>query len=401
MYQMSTPLFGGSTSFNNISLSDPHVGVDQTNTSISTASLPVTVNSITVINGDKYKNPATYQYSIGVQQQLSRQTVLSTSYVGNFSRHLSDIQEYDLPDASLLNTWVSGSTASQQYNTFLPYKGYHAISVEQNEANSIYNSLQVDLRSKFRDLNLQVGYTLSKAEDPTTGNGGDGFDLNRVTNSYCGWKCDWGPSIFDRRHVTFVNFIYDVPLFRNSSSKLLKNTIGGWQLSGVVTAQTGVPIDLGVAGNSICGTIVNCRVRPNAVGSISYPKTATTLASGQNTVLWFDPAAFTGNYIAGTAGNPNQTATFGTLAKNALRGPGRQNWNLALFKQVSITERLRFEFRTEAYNVWNHTQFRGDVVGGTTAGVNANVGIGAGPDVGKFTSAFDPRTLQFGAKLIF
>ena len=199
----------------------------------------------------------------------------------------------------------------------------------------------------------------------------------------------------------FVSFVYDIPFFRTSSNKALKYSLGGWQLSGVVTAQTGAPIDLGVAGNSICGTIVNCRVRPNLVGTINYPKTSTTLANGQNTQQWFDASAFTGNYIAGTAGSSNQTATFGTLGKNALRGPGRQNWNLALFKQVPITERLTFEFRTEAYNIWNHTQFRGDVVGGTTAGVNANVGIGASPDVGKFTSAWDPRTLQFGAKLIF
>lgn len=401
MYQMSTPLFGGAASFNNVSLNDPHIGVDQTNTSVSTATLPVTVNSITVINGDKYKNPATYQYSAGVQQQLTRQTVLSASYVGNFSRHLSDIQEYDLPDISLLNTWVSQSTASARYNTFLPYAGYHAISVEQNEANSLYNSLQIDLRSHMHDLNLQVGYTFSKAEDPTTGNGGDGFDLNRVTNSYCGWKCDWGPSIFDRRHVMFVSFVYDIPFFRSSANKALKYSLGGWQLSGVVTAQTGPPIDLGVAGNSICGTIVNCRVRPNLVGNISYPKSKTTLANGQNTELWFDPTAFTGNYIPSTVGTSSLTATFGTLGKNALRGPGRQNWNIAVFKQVPITERLMFEFRTEAYNLWNHTQFRGDVVGGTTGGVNVNVGTGASPDVGKFTQAWDPRTLQFGAKLIF
>ena len=83
------------------------------------------------------------------------------------------------------------------------------------------------------------------------------------------------------------------------------------------------------------------------------------------------------------------------MRKNALRGPGRDNWNMALFKNIAFTERLHTELRFEAYNIWNHTQFRGDVNGG---GVNSAIG---GTDVGKITSAYDARTLQLGAKVIF
>jgi len=394
MYQVSTPLFGGSTSISNVSLSNPHVGIDQTNATISSAVLPVTVPSLTVLNSNMYKNPASYQYSLGVQRQLAKETVLSTSYVGNMNRHQSDIQEYNLPPESMLSSFIAGSTAAAQYNTFVPYLGYRAISMEQNEANGMYNSLQVDLRSKVKQVTLQFGYTYSKAKDPTTNNGGDGFDLDRVSNSYVGWKYDMGPSIFDRTHVAFVDFIYDIPFFRASSNKFLKNAIGGWQISGVGTMQTGAPINIGVAGNNICGTIPNCSVRPDLVGAISYPRSATTLSSGNNTIQWFDPAAFARNCINPSAGT-SCTATFGDLGKNALRGPGRDNWNLALFKNIYFTERLHFEFRAESYNVFNHTQFKADVVGG---GINASVN---GTDFGKITSAYDARTFQLGAKMIF
>ncbi len=391
MYQAGgNNLFGGTVSLSNVSLSDPHIGIDQTNANISTASLPVTVNSITELDPSNYKNPTSYQYSLGIQRQLAKQTVLSVAYVGNQNRHLSDAQEINLPNIALLPTFVANSTAAAQYNRDLPFLGYHSIKVDRNEANSIYNSLQTELRAKLGGVNIQAAYTYSRAEDPTTGTGGDGFDLNTVTNPYLGWKNDWGPSIFDRTHVAFVNFIYDVPFFRTSSNGFLKNAIGGWQLSGIVTMESGAPINLGVSGNNVCGTVANCAVRPNQIGAISYPHTATTSSSGNNTIQWFDPSAFAINFIPTTT-----TATFGNVAKNSLRGPGRDNWNMALFKNIAFTERLHSEFRFEAYNVWNHTQFRGDVNGG---GINTAIG---GTDVGKITSAYDARTMQLGVKLMF
>lgn len=391
MYQAGgNNLFGGTVSLTNVSLLNPHTGVDQTNQTISTTSLPATVNSLQALDPNHYKNPTSYQYSLGIQHQFGRQTVLSTSYVGNQNRYLSFRQEINLAPQSMLTSFVTGSTAAAQYNLDVPYLGYHSINLAQNGADSIYHSLQTDLRSKVRDLTLQFGYTYSRALDPTTGTGGDGFDLNNTSNPYAGWKYDWGPSIFDKTHVAFTNFIYDVPFFRNSSNGFLKNAAGGWQMSGIVTMQSGAPINLGVSGNNICGTIPNCSVRPNEVGSISYPHTATTLSSGNSTIQWFDPSAFAINFIPGST-----TANFGNLTKNALRGPGRDNWNLALFKNIGITERLHTEFRFEAYNAFNHTQFKGDVNNG---GINSAIG---GTDVGKITSAYDARNLQLAVKLIW
>jgi hypothetical protein len=88
---------------------------------------------------------------------------------------------------------------------------------------------------------------------------------------------------------------------------------------------------------------------------------------------------------------------YGNLGFNALRGPGRDNWNLSLFKSFVISEARgsRFELRADAFNTWNHTQFRGDA---NTGGISLNTGAG---NFGAITNAFDPREFQLGARLVF
>src|SRR5581483_12449126 len=130
------------------------------------------------------------------------------------------------------------------YNSDVPYLGYHSIRLSQDEANAHYNSLQTSLNGQVtKDLNLSVGYTLSKSIDPLVG-GGSGGDLANVSNPYVGWRYDVGPSVFDRRHVFFTNYVYDIPLFRNAQSRAVRTIAGGWQLSGIVSAQSGAPINI-------------------------------------------------------------------------------------------------------------------------------------------------------------
>ena len=121
-------------------------------------------------------------------------------------------------------------------------------------------------------------------------------------------------------------------------------------------------------------------------GSIIYPHTV-----GQ----WFSVA----NFTAPAAG------TWGDLGHNALRGPGRDNWNLALFKNFLLSEShgLNLQFRAEFFNVWNHTQFQGDVGNGGIANSISYTAAGtfAGGNTGAITSAYDPRTIQLGLKLLF
>ena len=366
--------FSSAAGFNNVLLANPKTGI-QTGTTIVTPPLPIIVPDITGLNRNQYQLPTSYQYNLGMQQALGAKSVLSVSYVGNQSRYQSDFRQINLPpfgDLAALQANPSG------YNTDVPFRGFRSIRLAQNEANGHYNSLQVDLRGNVRnDLTLQFGYTYSKAIDSAAHND-NGYDLNNVSNPYVGWKYDIGPSFFDRTHVAFVNFVYDIPLLRGSSSKGLKMAFGGWQVSGIVTMQTGAPLDILDTNSTVSSIVPQTRNRPDLVGKIRYPKTVDQ---------WFDPTAFA---------DP-APGTWGNLPAKAVRGPGRDNWNISLFKSFVFSESRgsRLEFRAESFNTWNHTQFRGDLQGG---GISANLGAS---NFGAITNAFDPRTFQLGLKLYY
>jgi len=373
------PPMNASPTLNSVSLSNP--GLNVTTGDIKTAAnLPILPLGITGILSQNYKLPTTYQYSAGVQQSIGKKTVLSLNYVGSQSRHMSYAEELNLPPYEDIPALIASNNAG--INELYNYAGYGAIRMYTNGENGHYNAFQAEMHGQMtRDLYLQFAYTYSKAIDPNVGGTGNGGDLNNITNPYVGWKYDVGPSSYDRTNVAFVNFVYDIPLFRNSSDKLLKATLGGWRLSGIVNFMSGAPLNLGVTGSNVASVIQNSGNRPNLNGSITYPKTAAA---------WFNPSVFS---VPTGVGND----IYGNLPFNALRGPGRQNWNLSLFKSFMINESrgTRFELRADAFNAWNHTQFHGDV---NTGGISLNTGAG---DFGAVTSAFDPREFQLGAKFVF
>jgi hypothetical protein len=135
--------------------------------------------------------------------------------------------------------------------------------------------------------------------------------------------------------------------------------------------QTGTPYNLGLGYDNL-GLGGGTNSRPNVVSSLTYP---------QNVDQWFSASSF-------AKPAPLQ---FGTVGRNAITGPGRDNWNIALFKAFPITSRegMQFQFRLETYNTFNHTQFHDVNVTFTDA------------NFGKITNVYDPRRIQLGAKLIF
>jgi hypothetical protein len=341
------------------------------------ASRPINPADITGLAVNNYKLPTSYQYSVGVQHSLGARSILSVSYVGNQNRHQSDRSEYNLPNPSALPALIGGAKYSLAPG--LPYPGFRSIRLTAAEANTHYNGLQVELNSQVgRDLQLRAFYTLSRAEDPSNGGTGGG-DLNNVSNPYLGWRYDIGPSGFDRTHIAVVDFIYDIPLLRHSQSRLVRSTVGGWQVSGIVTMESGLPINIGISGGQGGNGLPNATNRPDLVGQIAYPQTA--VPGKQQGIQYIDPSAFALPALG----------AFGNLGHNALRAPGRDNWNLSLFKSFTFSETRgsRLEFRVETFNTWNHTQFNG---------ISRNLGSS---NFGQFTSAFDPRILQLGGKVYF
>lgn len=390
MYNAATNSpFDVNLNINNVLLSDPHVGALAGGGNI-TAATAIPVSSIVGLSR-RYKVPTSYQYSVGVQQALGRNAVFSVQYVGNQNRWQSYSQESALPPPTQLASLAVNKVGTNgvPFNGLVQYPGFSSILLNSTGANSHYNSLQTEIHGRItHDLQLQAAYTLSKAIDPTTGGlgGGDSFDLDHVSNPYVGWKYDVGPSPFDRRHTAFVNFVYDIPFLRGSNNRLLRTTVGGWELSGIVIAESGTPLNIGCS--STCGasyqSVANIfpasdvLTRPDRAGPVSYPKTVNA---------WFNPSAF-------AAPAPG---AWGNLPFDALTGPGRQNWNLSLFKEFILSESRgsRVEFRAESFNTWNHTQFGGP---GQNGGISTNLGSS---NFGAVTAAWDPRVFQLGLKVIY
>jgi hypothetical protein len=353
--------FSASVTFNNVLLSNPKSSL----ITGQTLAAPITVASITGIAND-YKIPTSYQWSFGVQHELFREGVLSVSYVANQNPHQTYYRENNLPSPSVLPSLINGTVA---YNTVVPYLGFHSINLLESGENSHYNSLQASFRGRIQQrLTLQATYTLSRSIDPGTGFGGD---LNQVSNPY-DRSYDIGPAFSDRTHIGLVNFIYQLPFFESSANQTTKTLLGGWELSGIVTAETGLPLNVTLGGAQGSNGLANATNRPNFSGSVSYPKSVDA---------WFSTTGYSSPAVG----------QWGNMPRSLVRGPGRNNWNMSLFKNFVLSESRgsRIEFRAESFNTWNHTQFHG-VSTTYTAG-----------DFGHVTSVWDPRVFQLGLKVLF
>ena len=360
-----------SIGFNGVSLSNPKTSL-QTGLTLP-SSIPV--NNITGLDKSNYASPRSTQFSLGVQQAIGK-SVLSLSYVGTQNRHQNYYSETDLPAQSLLPGLVANSSS---YNADVPYLGYRSIRIAQNEANGDYNSLQTAIRGTLanNELTYQLGYTYSHTND-SFNSGGSAGDLYNVSNPYLGWKYDMGPSNFDHRNIFFANFVYQIPLLKSSDNKLLKTAFGGWEVAGIISASSGAPLNIGLSGQNVASVVQNSANRPNVTGSGHDPHTVAQ---------WFD----TSIYSTPAAG------LWGNVSRNSVRGPGRDNWNLSLYKNFLFSESRgsNLQFRAEFFNVWNHTQFQGD---GQNGGISNNFGSS---NFGAVTNAYDPRTIQLALKLFF
>jgi Carboxypeptidase regulatory-like domain len=223
-----------------------------------------------------------------------------------------------------------------------PYLGWGDITYLENVANSNYNALQVSLRRNAGPVILSVAYTYSHSLDDSS----DRYDGTFV-NAY-NLRSGYATSTFDQRHILNLSYVYNLPFFKHPGleSKLL----GGWELSGIVTWQTGIPFS----------------VLPNAFGDAAGVANGLTSGSYADIVSGQNPHAVP----AGTTGlgplllNPAAFAlptglTFGNEGRDAFAGPSFSNFDMALFKKFAVKESAHFEFRAEAFNVFNQTEFTG------------------------------------------
>jgi Carboxypeptidase regulatory-like domain/TonB-dependent Receptor Plug Domain len=294
-------------------------------------------------------------------------------------------------------------------NPFRPRLGVGGIKRQDQTAASVYHGLQVNLRQAVGSLLFNLSYTYSHSIDDAS----SGSDLT-FPNTYNleGYRAS---SNFDQRHSFTLSYVYDLPFFK--SPGLIHKVLGGWQWSGITLIQTGSPFTVtNGGGNGVASDNAGVANSVAANGVSSLPDQVGDPNVGIGSVPRTGPAPFFYNPNAFVA---PRGLTFGSTNRNSLSNPRRTNFDMALFKHFAVTERVGFEFRAEAFNIFNHTEFAWLGGGAGSAGGNspfssptnsAKCYAGSTFTPGDVTcsapfltptSAHNPRILQLGAKFIF
>ncbi len=328
-----------------------------------------------------YNPPGTENYSLGIQREIKPSIIAVVQYVGStgFSQN-NDRAINTLPLADTDSTATSAydkrqlvATGKANANLFRIFPGYAGITQEENETNFNYNSLQAGFRVENRHgLTTQVAYTWSHLMSIVSN------DLNQISNPFNA-AYDWGSDTgFDRRQILNVSYVYDLPWFTKSSNTAARLLLGGWTLSGITFFEAGVPARVVYSGSDVLGLGGGTSNRPDLIAPVKKTKTFNQ---------WFSTSSFA-DPVAPWDGGPNQG--FGNAAKDAVVGPGIQNWNISVFKSIPFTaEGPRIDLRFESFNTFNHTNPQGIDLNNHDA------------NFGKITSDYGPRTLQLGGKFVF
>jgi hypothetical protein len=224
-----------------------------------------------------------------------------------------------------------------------PFKGYGVMRMAENAGNSKYNSLQISGERRYSNgFKLAVAYTYGKSFDNASNKRDVVWNPSDDGNF-------WGPSSHDRTHALVVSYIYDLPFWKDQST-LMHNLLGGWQISGATFVQSGTPFSI-TRTNDIAGTGDGSIGQPvDLVGDIYANSNGQFSAGpGLDNNFWFNPAAFA-NPAAGK---------FGNSTRNIVRGPGVQQWDIALFKNFVLHGSHRLQFRAEVFNFINHPNLSG------------------------------------------
>jgi hypothetical protein len=354
---------------------------------------------LTITTQDRnFRMPEAWTWNLTFEREIAWDTTVEIGYVGRrglFGQRERNINQ--VPVGTLQRPENNGINI----DALRPYKGFGAIRLTSNDANSLYNGLQINVSRRFaQGFSFGGAYTLAKVSD----SGSNQRDI--VPNAY-DMSNLWGPAEYDRRHVLVLNAIWELPFFKERKG-LIGGLFKGWSLSAVSQMQTGVPVSVGTnddfAGIGGVGSIND----PNRIGQFwnvnGDPSVIGDFASSSAaTNFWFNIA------------NPDGTPIFtrpanGTIVTDRVRNiiyrPGFQNHNLGLSKDFAVTERHRITFRFEAFNWLNHPNLGGETGGNPDLNPTHIELINGKVDpvkstFGKVTSKGGQRELQFALRYQF
>jgi hypothetical protein len=336
-----------------------------------------------------FKVPSYQDYNLSVQHEVLPNTVAEIAYVGTKGTHLLGDIDYDQPTVAtrLANPGVG-------INGIAPYAGYGAITARDTVFTSNYNSLQATLNRRLsHGLSVGVAYTWSKLLGTNYEDRG-----NAAYNSY-NLKGDYGLSTTNTPQMLSLNYVYQEPFFKQQRG--LGWVLGGWELSGIVTIQSGQSLTITqnndpwsiptqTTSNQACTitagppAVTSCPVYPGGLGMGS-----STIAIRANQAGGGTSGPKTVNQYFNTAAFSDAVAQFGNAAPGSVLGPGYQRWDTSLFKNFRFAERASLQLRLETFNTFNH---------GSPDSVVTNVDSAS---FGQVNGYHIPRNVQIGAKFTF
>ena len=310
------------------------------------------------------------QFNLGIQQAITPiDMVIKVTGVGNLGRRLYDAPNFNQP------TPPTASNPTASLNSRRPLFALNPNLSTVTEATSRglgeYYGLQIVADKRLRQgVNFLLGYSWAHAIDNVNLEFGGGAAGPSPQDPRFP-RADRSNSIIDQRQRLTFSYLWVLPFgkgqhFLNHGGPV-DWILGGWQTNGILLTQTGLYFSPVLNSNALnTGT----QSRPNQTGTVSYPRTLTK---------WFDQSVYS-----------QPVGTYGNAGRNSLIGPGRTNFDVSLLKTATIHEQMNFQFRFEAFNVFNHPQF----------GLpNATIG---GSTVGQITSIVGtPRNLQASLRFQF
>jgi hypothetical protein len=297
------------------------------------------------------------QWSLGIDREFWHGSAFELQYLGSHSYHLDRSYYNNTPLPG------PGSVASRRPNQL-----FGQIRTIQNDEIGNYHGLSAGLKQRMtRRLQFMAHYTWSHALDISSDSNNGGAPMNPYN-----WRGDYASGNWDLRHRFVGSFVYDIPFFAGAKP-VLKYVFGGWQMNGIVSAQSGMPFNVSY-GTDTANTSGGGVNRPNVAGQ------ATSTCGHGHLTGCIDPSAFAIPSLY----------NYGNAGRNLLRGPNLVNVDASLFKNIPIKERLRIQFRAEFFNFLNHPNFSNPAATFNTA------------SFGNITStSTENRDIQFGLRLAF
>jgi hypothetical protein len=402
---------------NNITLANPFPGGlppctrSVTDKEVYNATLNPTGTCQAVLGGlsisPNYRTPYILQWSLGIQQALTKSIVGEVTFFGSKGTKLPlSINRNQIDVNSSMGTGVQ---------TNRPFKGYAAVNHQDTRSNSEFNSLQTSLKQTFNQgVSFTLAYTYGKSIDGGGGIGSGSNSSGAPQNIY-NLRAERGLSDFNVKHRLVFSPVAELPFGRNK--RYLNHGMGallagGFQVSGIFQYQTGRPFTVSNAATNNSGSFQSAD-RPNVVADPNASIDTGTGAKTHTVAEWFNVHAFTlatPSKVSST-GVTTQQGAFGNAGRNIVIGPGFTNLDLTLARKFTIWEGIGGQFRAEGFNIFNHPNFFNPLTQGvqfpgtaaspvlcSTSVTTACVNQGA---FGAITQANDNREFQFSLRLLF